>query len=141
MQPSACASTSPPPFRHEWRGFEQANRGHILLSVNLRRSGRGHRWLGECTLALALALSAPAGRAWAQGDVQPEVMVAVLRDAAPFSYQAPDGTWKGLAVEMWDMVARQLHLDSRFTGMNRSELVDAVSTGQALRDRLALHHR
>ena len=68
-------------------------------------------------------------------------MVAVLRDAAPFSYQAPDGTWKGLAVEMWDMVARQLHLDSRFTGMNRSELVDAVSTGQALRDRLALHHR
>ena len=97
--------------------------------MNLRRSRRGHRWLGECTLALAL--SAPAGRAWAQGDVQPEVMVAVLRDAAPFSYQAPDGTWKGLAVEMWDMVARQLHHDSRFTGMNRSELVDAVSTGQA----------
>src|SRR5262249_26092005 len=38
---------------------------------------------------------------------------------------------KGLAVEMWNMVASQLHLDSRFTGMNRSELIDAVSTGQA----------
>jgi polar amino acid transport system substrate-binding protein len=99
--------------------------------VNLRRSRRQHRWLRGCTLALVVALSAPAGRARAQRDVQPEVTVAVLRDAAPFSYQAPDGTWKGLAVEMWDMVARQLHLDSRFTGMNRSELVDAVSTGQA----------
>jgi polar amino acid transport system substrate-binding protein len=107
------------------------NRERILLSVNLRRSRRGHRWLGGCTLALAVALSAPAGRAPAQGDVQPEVTVAVLRDAAPFSYQAPDGSWKGLAVEMWDLVARQLHLDSRFTGMSRSELIDAVSGGQA----------
>ena len=80
---------------------------------------------------MAVALGAPAGGAWAQGDVQEEVTVAVLRDAAPFSYQAPDGTWKGLVVEMWDLVARQLHLDSRFTGMNRSELIDAVSTGQA----------
>src|SRR4029453_1084842 len=107
------------------------NRERILLSVNLRRSRRGHRWLGGCTLALAVALSAPAGRAPAQGDVEPEVTVAVLRDAAPFSYQAPDGSWKGLAVEMWDLVARQLHLDSRFTGMSRSELIDAVSGGQA----------
>jgi polar amino acid transport system substrate-binding protein len=107
------------------------NRERILLSVNLRCSRRGPRWLGGCTLALAVALSAPAGRARAQGDVQPEVTVAVLRDGAPFSYQAPDGSWKGLAVEMWDMVARQLHLDSRFMGMNRSELIDAVATGQA----------
>jgi ABC-type amino acid transport substrate-binding protein len=99
--------------------------------VNLRRSRRQHRWLRGCTLALVVALSAPAGRARAQRDVQPEVTVAVLRDAAPFSYQAPDGTWKGLVVEMWDVVARQLHLESRFAGMNRSELVDAVSTGQA----------
>ena len=99
--------------------------------MNIRPSRRGHRWLEGCTLALAVALGAPAGSARAQGGEQQEVTVAVLRDAAPFSYQASDGSWKGLSVEMWDLVARQLHLDSRFTGMNRSELIDAVSTGQA----------
>jgi len=78
--------------------------------VKLHRSGRAHRWLPGC-LTLVVALSAVLGRTWAQADGHPEVTVAVLRDAAPFSYQAPDGTWKGLAVEMWDMVARQLHLE------------------------------
>src|SRR5262249_30210907 len=103
--------------------------------VHLYRSRRAVRWLSAChlalTLALTLALSTPARRAWAEVDTHPEVTVAVLRDAAPFSFQAPDGTWKGLAVEMWSMVAKHLHLDSRFTGMNRSELIDAISTGQA----------
>jgi polar amino acid transport system substrate-binding protein len=100
-------------------------------AVNLRRSCHAHRWLRGGTLALAVALSTPTGHAWAQANVQPEVTVAVLRNAAPFSYQTPDGTWKGLAVDVWDLVAAQLHLDARFVGMSRSELIDAVSTGKA----------
>src|SRR5215510_13009111 len=103
--------------------------------VHLYRSRRAVRWLSAChlalTLALTLALSTPARRAWAKVDTHPEVTVAVLRDAAPYSFQGPDGTWKGLAVEMWSMVAEQLHVDARFKGMSRSELIDAVSKGEA----------
>ena len=100
-------------------------------SVHLCRSRRALRSLSACNLALALALNAPTDRAWAEVHTHPEVTVAVLRDAAPFSFQAPDGTWKGLAVEMWNMVAAQLHVDARFEGMSRSELIDAVSKGEA----------
>jgi polar amino acid transport system substrate-binding protein len=92
---------------------------------------RAHRWLPGY-LALAAALSvATTGRTWAQTSSPPEVTVAVLANAAPFSYQAPDGSWKGLAVEIWKMVAAQLHLDTRFVGMSRSELINAVAMGQA----------
>src|SRR5262245_37773173 len=104
--------------------------GAYPSSVKLNRSGRAHRWLPAC-LALVVTLSAVLGRAWAQADGHPEVTVAVLRDAAPFSFQAPDGTRKELAVEMWNRVAAQLHLDARFVDMSRSDLIDAVSAGQA----------
>lgn len=32
---------------------------------------------------------------------------------------------------MWNRVAAQLHLDARFVDMSRSDLIDAVSAGQA----------
>jgi ABC-type amino acid transport substrate-binding protein len=99
--------------------------------VDLRRSRRALQWLSGCNLALAVALTTATGPPSAQENAHPEVTVAVLRDAAPFSFEAPDGTWKGLAVEMWSLVAAQVHLDARFKGMTRSELINAVSTGEA----------
>jgi len=68
---------------------------------------------------------------WSQSDVHNQVTVAVLEDSPPFSYQTPDGTWQGLAVEMWNIVADDLHLDTRFQGMDRPALADAISSGRA----------
>src|SRR5262249_54833281 len=56
---------------------------------------------------------------------------AVLLDSAPFSYLTAEGVWKGLAVEMWNTVAAELHLETRFEGTDRRGLLDAVATGRA----------
>jgi len=44
------------------------------------------------------------------------VTVAVLTDAPPYSYQTPDGEWQGLAVDLWNLIAAELHFESRLTG-------------------------
>jgi len=68
---------------------------------------------------------------WARADTHGGVTVAVLDDGFPFSFRAEDGTWKGLAVDLWQTVAAELRLDTRFVGMPREELLDAVATGRA----------
>ena len=95
------------------------------------------RWsfpLALVTLAATCVVAAPVvcgSVAWARADAPNEVTVAVLDQGAPFSYRSDDGTWKGLAVELWQTVAADLHLDTRFEAMTRAELLDAVSTGRA----------
>jgi len=80
---------------------------------------------------LLVGLSVWARSAWAEDEVHRQVTVAVLRDAPPYSYQTPDGTWQGLAVELWNLVAAELHLDPQFVGMDRGEMIDAVAAGRA----------
>jgi polar amino acid transport system substrate-binding protein len=80
-------------------------------------------------LTITLGLCSPV--AGAQGDRSGPVTVAILRDSPPFSYQGHDGMWMGLAVEMWQRVATELHLETRFEGSDRQGLMDAVASGQA----------
>jgi ABC-type amino acid transport substrate-binding protein len=37
-------------------------------------------------------------------------LVVGLLESAPYMMRAKDGTWSGLAVEMWKVVAAELHL-------------------------------
>jgi polar amino acid transport system substrate-binding protein len=67
----------------------------------------------------------------AEGAALRQEIVAVLKDSPPFSFQASDGTWMGLSVEMWNRVATALHLEARLEGMDRAELMDAVASGRA----------
>ncbi len=87
------------------------------------------RNLSAWLLAAALGLYVPV--AVARADVSGAVTVAVLQDSAPFSYQSADGTWKGLAVDMWNMVAAELGIETRFEGTDRAGLLDAVTSGRA----------
>lgn len=67
----------------------------------------------------------------AEDEADVPVTVAVVRDAPPFSSQDEDGSWRGLSVEMWKVIAAELHLHTQFVGMRRSELLDAVEAGRA----------
>src|SRR5215472_7736180 len=98
--------------------------------VILRRSRAARRQLLGC-LALAAALVACPRPTAVRADEHVEVTVGVLNDAPPYSYQASDGGWQGLAVELWNMAADDLHLDSTFVGMTRAEMIDAVASGRA----------
>jgi polar amino acid transport system substrate-binding protein len=80
-------------------------------------------------LVIGLALQSPA--ASARADTAQEVTVAVLQDSPPFSYQSEDGAWRGLAVEMWNRVAIELGLTTRFEGKDRAGLMKAVASGRA----------
>ena len=88
-------------------------------------------WLLRPTLRRVIVAVLMAAGTAAAADVHDEVTVAVLTDSTPFSSQAVDGTWEGLAVEMWKIVADDLHLDARFLGTDRAGLQDAVMSGQA----------
>jgi polar amino acid transport system substrate-binding protein len=93
------------------------------------RARRFSRRLATVWYVLAVVFAVAAGRA--RADEHSQVTVAVVRDAPPFSYQTRTGSWSGLTVDLWNMVADELHLDTRFEGMDRTSLVDAVSSGRA----------
>lgn len=62
-------------------------------------------------LCLGLLLTG-ISRAKAQELSQRELVVAT-KEAAPFSMKAPDGTWKGISIELWHRVAEQAKLRYR----------------------------
>jgi polar amino acid transport system substrate-binding protein len=87
------------------------------------------RHLAAILTAAALGLCAALPRA--EGAEPDRVLVAVLADSAPFSFQVDDGTWRGLAVELWSRIARELAIESRLEGMDRAGLLGAVASGRA----------
>jgi polar amino acid transport system substrate-binding protein len=68
-----------------------------------------HRLAVLAVLALPLVA---AGRCEAQQEPGRELVVAT-KEAAPFAMKAPDGTWKGLSIDLWRRVAEQAKLPYR----------------------------
>ena len=98
--------------------------------MTFRRSRAAQRRLLGC-LVLAAAMVVDMRATAVRADEHVDVTVGVLNDAPPFSYQASDGGWQGLAVVLWSKVAEEVHLDSKFVGMTRAEMIDAVADGRA----------
>src|SRR3954464_3103312 len=49
----------------------------------------------------------------AQNAAERELVVAT-KEAAPFAMKAPDGTWKGISIDLWRRIAEQTKLSYRF---------------------------
>lgn len=54
-------------------------------------------------ILLLLCISPPGG-----GEAQQRPLRVGVREAAPFAIREPDGSWRGISVELWDAVARSL---------------------------------
>jgi polar amino acid transport system substrate-binding protein len=67
----------------------------------------------------------------AAGAASRKLVVAVVEDAPPFSYQTPDGTWEGLAIELWHTVAQRLEVEYELQPANRTVVIDRVARGSA----------
>jgi polar amino acid transport system substrate-binding protein len=80
-------------------------------------------------MAAACILTIHAASLPAQEAAPRRVTVAVLRDAAPFSFQAENGEWRGAAVELWHLAADQLNIAYDLRGMDSAGLIDAVAAG------------
>ena len=68
--------------------------------MTFRRSRAAQRRLLGC-LVLAAAMVVDMRATAVRADEHVDVTVGVLNDAPPFSYQASDGGWQGLAVVLW----------------------------------------
>ncbi len=75
-----------------------------------------------CLLALTTASADEAGKTKAP------VRVGVT-DSPPFSYQAPDGSWTGLTVTLWEDIARSLGLEYEVYPTTVSGLLDSLREG------------
>src|SRR5947209_5413579 len=72
-----------------------------------------------CTCAFALAISFQLiGDTWAADeftrDITTRTVVVGVKEAPPFSMKAADGTWSGVSIDLWKVVAADLHLQYRF---------------------------
>lgn len=68
-------------------------------------------------LALAPALSAAP-------------LVIGTREAPPFAMKSEDGSWRGLSIDLWESLARQLELDYELVEVSLEELVQGVADGR-----------
>ncbi|MCC5807832.1 MAG: transporter substrate-binding domain-containing protein [Opitutales bacterium] len=80
-----------------------------------------------CLVFIFLFLPLLAGTAPAAESPDP-VRVGVT-DSPPFSYQAPDGSWTGLTVTLWDDIARNLGIDYEVHPTTVSELLGSLREG------------
>ena len=90
-------------------------------------------------LLLALLLLTPpaAAPAAAQGvvaepdaaDAPREVLVIGTKVAPPFAIRQEDGSWRGIAIELWDEVADELGTEYRFREATLEELISGLEDG------------
>ncbi len=72
--------------------------------------------------AVGAAASASAG----SGE---RVLVVGTKEAAPFSIKREDGSWTGIAHELWKQIADSLHVSYEMREMPLDMLLDSVSAG------------
>lgn len=66
---------------------------------------------------------------WALPD---RVLIVATKEAAPFAMKGPDGSWRGIGIELWRRIAAQLHLRYRFVEVKTvPDLLAATGEGGA----------
>ena len=67
---------------------------------------------------------------WARGvDAQDSGLVVGVPDYPPFAMRFADGTFGGIAVDLWRLAAEELNLAYDYAPMPRGQAADALSTG------------
>ena len=81
------------------------------------------RHLILCTVILTLALSAAA-----LGQAAPDhELVIGTKETAPFVIKNPDGSWRGISIELWQDIAETAGLRYRFVERDLGGLLDGVA--------------
>jgi ABC-type amino acid transport substrate-binding protein len=78
---------------------------------------------------LWLLLALTAGLNIAQEPVKEKLIIGT-KEAPPFSMKAPDGTWQGISIDLWQNVAQELELEYEIREYDLQGLLDAVKTGE-----------
>lgn len=73
----------------------------------------------------------------AQSPAQPEApapakrtLIVGTKEAPPFAIKNPDGSWRGISIELWREIARDLHVDYEFRETSLTGLFNGVQSGE-----------
>ena len=80
------------------------------------------RLLLGCALLWLIAAPAPAQAS--------ERLVVATKEAAPFSFRGPDGSWRGISVELWKGIAEDLGLSYDFQEAPLVDLIAGLQDGR-----------
>jgi ABC-type amino acid transport substrate-binding protein len=81
-------------------------------------------------LIIVWALVAFPCAAAAQDEALPERKLIVgTKEAPPFAMKSDEGVWKGISIDLWRQIARELDLEFEFREMTLRELIDGVTNG------------
>jgi ABC-type amino acid transport substrate-binding protein len=86
-----------------------------------RRFGRG---LFASLLLLALCHNG------ARADTEPDTLIVGTKDAPPFSILNEDGSWSGISIDLWRVLASDLGLRFELRELELDELVSGLESGE-----------
>ncbi|MCQ0988876.1 transporter substrate-binding domain-containing protein [Jiella marina] len=101
-----------------------------------RRSGLIDRILAFSIFALAIGLFAPPeSTAQTSGDATgtaaaPQPFIVATRVAPPFAMQEQDGEWSGISIWLWNAIAADLGIETRFEEASLADMVAGVADGR-----------
>jgi len=81
--------------------------------------------------AVCIAVLSPV-HSHAQGGGESEPLLLAVWDAPPFLIKRPDGSWKGMSIELWEEIAKELELEYELREYGSFEqMMEAVESGDA----------
>ncbi len=66
-----------------------------------------------------------------QSPVPAKKLRVLTRSVPPFAFQASDGRWQGIAIELWEKIAKDLSLNYEYQAVPLNELIDQLKNGNA----------
>ncbi|MEZ5711811.1 MAG: transporter substrate-binding domain-containing protein [Sphingobium sp.] len=96
----------------------------MKASASIRR----HRLFHSIIVLLAIIMGVQSAQA-AQGDTQEEMVIAT-REAPPFVMRDDAGRWHGLAISLWDAVAKEQERPYRLVEADLPDMIEGVRDGR-----------
>jgi ABC-type amino acid transport substrate-binding protein len=87
------------------------------------------RWLCLGS-ALLLAADSPAQAAAAPGAPDDGRLKVATKEAPPFAFKTPEGTWRGLSIDLWERLASDLQLQFDYVELTLPEMLESVETAR-----------
>lgn len=85
-----------------------------------------------CSMAVAVVLTA-CGAVWAQsagGSTPGRTLVVGTKATEPFVLRGADGSWSGISIELWQLIAADLGWEFEYRELEFGELMDATERGE-----------
>jgi polar amino acid transport system substrate-binding protein len=104
---------------------------HYIETMNPpRRPSVGGQTVGALLIALTAAVGTVSAAAQAAPAPPDRTLIIATKDAPPFSFKRPDGSWTGISIELWRGIANELGYQYELRETDLASLVDGIEDGR-----------